>query len=825
MMYAVHALLKALWRLEKENETLRSALSGTQHAAQARPLGGLPYAEVALRPGAGEQTGGEAGEQTGEQAGKQADTSPEMGRDLYVSHVSDALLELAGMTAPLKDPADIFTAVPWQLALLCTQSTPVLVSIPLRIRTAQGGSLPVLAMPLPLPHHDSAASRTSWRFMVLPVDGVPCEDGINLTRAMADNMIDMLWAKDTKGRYLFANRAICEKLLCCDGIDPLGRDDIYFARRQRALGWQHTFGELCLNSDDIVLLSQKPGRFVEDGLVQNKYLALEVQKSPLYDPRGVLIGTVGTGRDITRQKEAEEALRRSEHRFGMVLRATSDIIWAYDIAKDTMTCGKMDSPDPFRAMQECHCLPVHHEELKDIKDHVSRFFREGGDNLQHEFNLTAHDGNTIWLLSRGRVMEFDEKGAPLLAVGSHTDITELKTAQVAAEAAAKAKSAFLATMSHEIRTPLNGVLGMLQILGNEITDPKPLRLTRTALDSGRKLLAIINDILDFSTIDAGAAPLDHAPLRIRETVNSVLANFSEEVRQKGLTLTAVVDRAVPDVLVGDESRIRQILFNLVGNAVKFTREGSVRVDVLLLTAPADEEARLLVTVEDTGIGMEAEMLPRIFDPFFQVDGTYRRRYQGTGLGLGIVRSLVSMMHGNISVESTPGMGTTICCSLLLRKAQPQEQPAGGQEQEIPALPPARILLAEDEEVNRMAATYLLRKMGHTVTAATSGLHVIELLQDHEPDCILMDIQMPDMDGIETTKVIRGGQIAGLENIPIIALTAHAMKGDKEIFLAAGMDGYISKPIDAAELQRELYRILHTGKNKKPPHTKHDGTQE
>ncbi len=796
---AVHTLLKALCHLEKKNRMLYSTSGASGQTAPA-PLADLPFIELSLRPNAKEAIPPEE------------KSAPFLGSGLVLTHVSDALLKMAGLQAPLANPTDIFTTTPWALALLCSDAPPALNSAAVRIRKVDGSSIPAQAFPLP---EASSPPRDTWRLIILPVDPSSYDNTNTLAHAMAENMADLQWAKDLNGRYLFANKATRETLLCYEDADLLGRDDIYFARRQQALDRRHTIHEHTVANDFEVLESCTPTRFLEEGYAKDEYLALEVQKGPLYAPQGVLIGTVGTARNITRQKQAEDALRRVEQHFELVLRATNDVLWHYDIASDTLTCNKIAEQHLPQTHSE-HARPsLPTKDIERANEYVRRFFKEGGDNLQHECKLQNADGKVFWLLTRGSVIERDEKNTPLLAVGAHADITELKAAESAADSATRAKSAFLATMSHEIRTPLNGVLGMLQVLSSEYSNGEQRKIAHAALDSGRKLLSIINDILDFSSIDASTTSVKAKPFCIRDAAQSALETFRQEAQRKNLDLSCTLDAGLPDLVVGDEQRIRQILFNIISNAIKFTCKGFVRLTISSLQASGPEDIRLLIGVEDSGIGIAPEILPHIFDPFFQADGSYRRRYQGTGLGLGIVHSLVSMMHGSISVESTPGTGTTVYCSIVLKKAALHESPGlDVVENPPPKLAPTHILLAEDEYVNQVATTYLLEKDGHTVTIATDGPKVIKLLRTHTPDCILMDIQMPGMDGMDVTKAIRSGVVEGVQKIPIIALTAHALTGDKEMFLESGMDGYLSKPIDADALRRELHRVLY-GKLKAP----------
>ncbi len=439
-----------------------------------------------------------------------------------------------------------------------------------------------------------------------------------------------------------------------------------------------------------------------------------------------------------------------------------------------------------------------------------------GETLARDVSLTTRDGRT-------RI--FHQTVAPILGegrlegiLGINIDITEerrreeeLRQAKQAAEDANRSKSEFLANMSHEIRTPLNTVLGMLQLASLSPLDPTLREYVETALASGRGLLAVIGDILDLSKIEAGKLELEDRPFSLAETMAVLRAAFWPQTVKKGLRLDIALAPDVPLVVRGDAGRLRQILFNLMGNALKFTDAGGVRVDVAAKALPGPQNAhRFRFLVTDTGIGIAPDKLEEIFKPFVQVDGSYKRNRSGSGLGLAIVRRLTELMGGRIDVESEVGAGTTFACELVLRQASAAEQEQLRQEAERAALESQqslRLLLVEDEAVNRIMASKLIEKLGHAVQSAANGQEALALLQREDFDCVLMDVQMPDLDGLETTRLIRTSDTLGAKRaIPVVALTAHAMKGDREKCLDAGMDDYLAKPLELEALKTVLSRI-------------------
>ena len=385
---------------------------------------------------------------------------------------------------------------------------------------------------------------------------------------------------------------------------------------------------------------------------------------------------------------------------------------------------------------------------------------------------------------------------------------QLSRAMKAAEAANEAKSQFLANMSHEIRTPLNAVLGLNGLMLKSPLNPEQRRHAELVQSSGQLLLALINDILDLSRIDAGHIDLHLTHADIRVVAGEVVTLLQPRAQAQGLLLHLEIDPDVPPRLVTDAVRVRQVLLNLVGNALKFTEHG--RVDVRIHSRTAGDRHRLVMEVEDTGIGIAAEALPHLFERFTQADASAMRRRGGSGLGLSITHEVVKRMGGEVSVRSTPGQGSCFTASVLCELAEPQapnlEAPAGfARASSWSALSEAgglRILVAEDNEVNQVVIEGLLRLLGHLPTTVCNGTRALERAAEGGWDVVLMDMQMPELDGLEATRAIRRLP-APLGEVPIIAMTANAREEDRVACLAAGMNDFVSKPVDMKALLRAL----------------------
>ena len=566
--------------------------------------------------------------------------------------------------------------------------------------------------------------------------------------------------------------------------------------------------------------------------------------NPRYDSQGKFLGYIGFCYDITPQKEARDELavyrnqleqlvdertfelaetlnrlKVQEERLSYAMEATNDGIFDWDtISNQCYTNRSYFSmlgyePEEFPNYSIQHGLTLlDPEETEIVLAGVDRVLKNTEGLGEVEFRMRAKDGQFKWVLSRAKVVKRDENGKALRVIGTHTDLTarkeaeiELQLAKEAAEQASQSKSNFLANMSHEIRTPMNAIIGFGHSLAHDLVDPVQIEKLGKINFSSKHLLSIINNILDLSKIEADQIQLELLPFNVVTLCDQLHTMLLERFHEKNLTLSVEVDpRLTKEVVVGDSLRISQILINYLSNAVKFTEQGAVNLRVKL-EIEQDDLLNLRFEVQDTGIGITDAQQQQLFEKFSQAEVSITRKYGGTGLGLAINRRLAHLMGGDVGVVSCYGHGSLFWLTVCLKRSHEKLTKLSSVYLNTPIRADARILMVEDNELNQEITGMLLSSKGLSVDIANNGVEAIARVKAKTYDLILMDMQMPILDGLGATCQIRALECG--HSIPIIAMTANAFEDDKKNCIEAGMNGFLTKPIEPELLYYELARWL------------------
>jgi PAS domain S-box-containing protein len=546
------------------------------------------------------------------------------------------------------------------------------------------------------------------------------------------------------------------------------------------------------------------------------YVWINVTGQAVWDAQGKATRLAGSVVDITDRKRAQTEIQEREKLIESIL----DALPLNVFVKDAHGCLRFYNEQTEKTTGISREQAIGRTDFEIFPPQVAqsnmlvdmRLRKDGGTVIAEE--LIHKDDYDMWLLAGKKLLTYHPAGGhPEDWILSFSiDITDRKESEIAllaaketAEMAVRAKSDFLSTMSHEIRTPLNSVIGTASLLMDSDLDDEQRIYVNLIRQSGEHLLGLINDILDFSKLEAGKMLVEHEPFRIAEQLDIVSRIVSSLATNKGLQLKLYLGETMPEVVYGDAHKLRQVLLNLTSNAIKFTSHGEIRLEVILVKPENQSDPVLCFSVSDTGIGIPADKIGLLFSEFSQVDASTTRKFGGTGLGLAICKKLVEIMGGQVGVSSELGLGSRFWFSLPLEVAN-----ASLLEHEIKPISnlkeqtPLTILVAEDNPSNQLLIRAILSKLKHQVVIAKNGIEVVDFVQQASYDLVLMDMQMPEMDGLDATKAIRalGGRYAGL---PIIALTANALEGDKGRVLSVGMNDYLSKPIDIGKLKEALQR--------------------
>ncbi len=562
------------------------------------------------------------------------------------------------------------------------------------------------------------------------------------------------------------------------------------------------------------------------------------------DPRtGAPSGFATVTRDISGTKRAARRLRDSEERWTFALDNAGQGVWDLDI--ETKTVYLSPAYKQMLGYAEDELSGVHDEWIDGLHpddraaaiEKMTDYIERGTNGYESEFRLRAKDGSYRWILSRGRIVERAPDGRATRMIGTHTDITarkvveqaliehqsqlEERTAQVEAlnaalarradeaEGANRAKGAFLANMSHELRTPMNAIMGFTQLLLRNAVEPRDRERLYKIASAAQQLATILDNVLDIARIEAGRLQLEEVDFAPRQVLEEVVSSLTDRAKPKGLALLIEVEPGMPALVHGDSRRLRQALGNYVANAIKFTDRGTVTLSARVLDRRPDAVI-VRFAVRDTGIGIEPELRDKLFTTFVQGDDSSTRRHGGAGLGLAMTRQLVKLMGGEVGIESTPGHGSTFWLTARFgardtRRRDITHTATDVADAQLAYLAGRRVLLAEDNPINQEVVMAILRRVGLVVDLAPNGVAAVDMARRDRYALILMDMQMPGMDGLEATRQIR--RMPGYATTPILALTANAFDEDRDACLAAGMDDHLVKPLAPSRLYAALLQWM------------------